>query len=72
MTTTVNWTQVVAAGEAAGLKTVALERLDRFLMKAGLLEQLGYAVRWVSNAEEAMADVRLAEDLVQRRAVAAR
>ena len=40
LTTTVNWTQVVAAGEATGLKTVALERLDTFLLKAGLLEQL--------------------------------
>lgn len=40
LTTTVNWTQIVAAGEAAGLETVALERLDTFLMKAGLLEQL--------------------------------
>ena len=40
LTTTVNWTQIIAAGEAAGLKTIALERLDSFLMKAGLLEQL--------------------------------
>jgi SAM-dependent MidA family methyltransferase len=40
LTTTVNWTQVVAAGERAGLQTVALERLDSFLLRAGLLEQL--------------------------------
>jgi SAM-dependent MidA family methyltransferase len=40
LTSTVNWTQVVSAGEAAGLKTVTLERLDAFLLKAGLLEQL--------------------------------
>lgn len=40
LTTTVNWTQAVADGEAAGLKTVALERLDAFLLRAGLLEQL--------------------------------
>ena len=40
LTATVNWTQVISAGEAAGLETVALERLDSFLMKAGLLEQL--------------------------------
>ena len=40
LTATVNWTQVVSAGEAAGLETVALERLDSFLLKAGLLEQL--------------------------------
>lgn len=40
LTTTVNWTHVRAAGEAAGLKTVALERLDAFLLRAGLVEQL--------------------------------
>jgi len=40
LTTTVNWTDFAAAGEAAGLKTVALERLDAFLLRAGALEQL--------------------------------
>jgi len=40
LTTTVNWTQVVAAGERAGLKTVALKRLDTFLLNAGVVEQL--------------------------------
>lgn len=40
LTTTVNWTQVVSAGERAGLKTVALERLDTFLLRAGVVEQL--------------------------------
>lgn len=40
LTATVNWTQVIAAGEKAGLETIALERLDAFLLKACLLEQL--------------------------------
>jgi SAM-dependent MidA family methyltransferase len=40
LTTTVNWTQLVAEGEAVGLKTLALERLDAFLLRAGLVEQL--------------------------------
>jgi SAM-dependent MidA family methyltransferase len=40
LTTTVNWTQLRAAGERAGLRTVLLERQDRFLLRAGLLEQL--------------------------------
>ena len=40
LTATVNWTQIVWAGEGAGLRTVALERLDSFLLRAGLLEQL--------------------------------
>ncbi len=40
LTTTVNWTQLRAAGERARLRTVLLERQDRFLLRVGLLEQL--------------------------------
>jgi SAM-dependent MidA family methyltransferase len=40
LTTTINWTQVRRAGEAAGLETVSLERQDEFLLRAGLLDQL--------------------------------
>jgi SAM-dependent MidA family methyltransferase len=40
LTTTVNWTQLIAEGEGAGLKTLSLERLDAFLLRAGLIEQL--------------------------------
>ncbi|MCA1634859.1 MAG: SAM-dependent methyltransferase [Acidobacteria bacterium] len=40
LTTTVNWTQLREAGARAGLRAVLLERQDRFLLKAGLLEQL--------------------------------
>ena len=40
LTTTVNWTQVAAEGERAGLRTLSLERLDGFLLRAGLVEQL--------------------------------
>jgi SAM-dependent MidA family methyltransferase len=40
LTTTVNWTQVMAEGERAGLRTLSLERLDGFLIRAGLIEQL--------------------------------
>jgi SAM-dependent MidA family methyltransferase len=40
LTTTVNWTQAVNVGHVAGLKTLTLERLDAFLLRAGLVEQL--------------------------------
>lgn len=40
LTTTVNWTQVIADGERAGLRSLSLERLDGFLLRAGLVEQL--------------------------------
>jgi SAM-dependent MidA family methyltransferase len=40
LTTTVNWTQVISEGERLGLRAVSLERLDAFLLRAGLVEQL--------------------------------
>lgn len=54
LTTTINWTQLTAAGERAGLRTLALERLDSFLLRAGLLEQLELeSERVTSEAETA-------------------
>jgi SAM-dependent MidA family methyltransferase len=54
LTTTVNWTQAVADGERAGLRTLSLERLDGFLLRAGLLEQLELeSARAASGAEVA-------------------
>lgn len=40
LTTTINWTQVRRAGEAAGLETISFERQDQFLLRAGLLDEL--------------------------------
>lgn len=40
LTTTVDWTSVKNAGAEAGLKTVLFERQDKFLLQAGLLEEL--------------------------------
>ncbi len=40
LTATVNWTQVIADGERVGLRTRSLERLDAFLLRAGLVGQL--------------------------------
>ncbi|HEV2800406.1 MAG TPA: SAM-dependent methyltransferase [Pyrinomonadaceae bacterium] len=40
LTTTINWTQIRRAGEAAGLETVSFERQDKFLLRAGLLDAL--------------------------------
>ncbi|HEU4595073.1 MAG TPA: class I SAM-dependent methyltransferase, partial [Pyrinomonadaceae bacterium] len=59
LTTTVNWTQLRAAGERAGLRTVVLERQDRFLLRAGLIEQLE---RESSMAEDAAEVARLRLD----------
>jgi SAM-dependent MidA family methyltransferase len=40
LTTTVNWSFVKSAGARLGLEVVHFERQDRFLLAAGLLEQL--------------------------------
>lgn len=54
LTTTVNWTQLRAEGERAGLRTLSLERLDGFLLRAGLVEQLELeCARAASGAEVA-------------------
>ncbi|HEY0385506.1 MAG TPA: SAM-dependent methyltransferase [Pyrinomonadaceae bacterium] len=43
LTTTVDWTSIRRAGLKAGLEFVLLERQDKFLLQAGLLEQLELA-----------------------------
>ena len=40
ITSSVNWTQVMATGERLGLETVEFAPQDKFLLKAGLLEVL--------------------------------
>ena len=54
LTTNVNWTQVIAEGERAGLRTLSLERLDEFLLRVGLVNQLQLeSARAASEAEVA-------------------
>jgi SAM-dependent MidA family methyltransferase len=45
ITSTVNWTQVIAAGERLGFEVVEFESQDRFLLRAGLLEVLEKELR---------------------------
>jgi SAM-dependent MidA family methyltransferase len=40
LTTTINWTQVKGTGERCGLKVIEFASQDRFLLNAGLLEEL--------------------------------
>jgi len=44
ITSSVNWTYVKRLGDRLGLETVGFERQDRFLLAAGLLEELELAV----------------------------
>lgn len=55
LTTTVNWTQVVDEGRAADLDLVSIERLDAFLLRAGLLEQLELAGTHAASEAEIVA-----------------
>jgi len=55
LTTTVNWTQVISDGERVGLRTLSLERLDGFLLRAGLVEQLELESAHASSEAEVAA-----------------
>jgi SAM-dependent MidA family methyltransferase len=51
LTTTINWTAVRAAGERLGLRTVEFSRQDKFLLGAGLLDQLAVRCEKIGEAE---------------------
>ena len=52
LTTTVDWTYVQKLGEELGLETVLFERLDQFLLRAGLLEQLELSIEMAESEAE--------------------
>lgn len=58
LTTTINWTQLQRAGEQAGLRTALFERQDRFMLRAGLLEQLERETE-LAGSEAARVSLRL-------------
>jgi len=49
LTTTVDWTQMIEAGEQNGLEALRLERLDQFLLSQGALEEMQTAAATISN-----------------------
>jgi SAM-dependent MidA family methyltransferase len=64
ITTTINWTQVKRAGENVGLKTIALERQDRFLIKEGLLEELEERVAEAADDAERLRLTTSAREMI--------
>ncbi|HXD30411.1 MAG TPA: SAM-dependent methyltransferase [Pyrinomonadaceae bacterium] len=52
ITTTVDWTYVKKVGEQVGLRTERFDRLDQFLLQAGLLEQLELMTDLTSSEAE--------------------
>ena len=54
LTTTINWTRLLEAGERSGLRAARLERQDKFLLRAGLLEQLERETELAADEAEIM------------------
>jgi SAM-dependent MidA family methyltransferase len=54
LTTTIDWTNVRRAGEETGLRMVSFERLDEFLLHAGLLDQLERMAKDAPSESEAL------------------
>ncbi len=52
LTSTINWTAVRAAGERLGFGTVEFARQDKFLLEAGLLDQLAVHSEKATEAEK--------------------
>ncbi len=55
LTTTVNWSFVKSAGSRLGFEVIEFEQQDRFLMAAGLLDQLEVASRQSKSEAERLA-----------------
>ena len=53
LTSSVDWTYFRRCGEKLGLETIEFQRLDQFLLSAGLLEELELMVRHADEAEKA-------------------
>lgn len=54
LTTTIDWTQLREAGDRVGLRAILHERLDQFLLREGLLDELEAAARDADPAEQAI------------------
>jgi len=54
LTTTVDWTQITAAGARQGLEVLRLERLDQFLLKEGLLDQIAFMSAGAADTAEGL------------------
>jgi SAM-dependent MidA family methyltransferase len=52
LTSTINWTAVRSSAESLGLQTVSFSRQDKFLLAAGLLDQLALQSADVSESEK--------------------
>jgi SAM-dependent MidA family methyltransferase len=64
LTSTIDWTQVREAGQRAGLQTIRFERLDAFLMSAGVFEAMAEMIGKTKDPAEGMRLSTSARELV--------
>ena len=64
LTTTVNWTQVKSVGEKFGWKVIEFATQDKFLLNAGLPEQLQYRLNRAATGAERVALTTGARDMI--------
>lgn len=71
LTTTIDWTQIIEAGERSGLRTQRFERLDQFLIAEGLLERIAEIAGSMTDMAEALQLTTGARELILPNAMAA-
>ncbi|MEN3329130.1 MAG: hypothetical protein V7638_3937 [Acidobacteriota bacterium] len=64
LTTTINWTQVKSVGEKLGWKVIEFATQDKFLLTAGLPEQLQYRLSRAQTGAERVALTTGARDMI--------
>jgi SAM-dependent MidA family methyltransferase len=64
LTTTINWTQVQSVGEQLGWKVIEFATQDKFLLSAGLPEQLQYRLGRAQTGAERVALTTGARDMI--------
>lgn len=64
LTTTIDWTQMIEAGEQNGFETLRLERLDQFLLGQGSLDELMNASSQVADTAEFLRLTTSARELI--------
>ena len=64
ITASVNWTQVKTVGERVGLEVVDFAAQDKFLLSAGLLNELEYQLSLAQNEAEKAALTMGAKDMI--------
>lgn len=64
LTSSVDWTRVKRCTESLGLESVQFQRLDRFLMQEGILEELELRLATASGEAERAAVTTSAKDMI--------